>query len=312
MSQIEIKIDKENNDTEVSLSALSINTTNALIEILTALRNIALYENKADIKIGLIEGSACAILEGDSDTMEDVHNSIMKVVHNSADRDNIYVANLQIIKDQINDRELNVDIVYKPYNAPRVSLRQEFNNQFRKRRERKKIENNFKIEFFEAELNDNGGDNPNFHVIANGQRYKISCTREEAQRVNPFLYNSFKFSAWAKIGSDEKIHYQYCDIYEGTQRDFYTEFKTFFSELSVLNGTEPIKKIHYKLKEFYSNSLFNEARKFIRIFINDEAEINHLMAILIISKTFKNNENLSDLLQKVENLIERKTKKPVL
>lgn len=311
MSKIEIIIDKENNGTDVSLSSLSVNSTNALIEILTAFRNIAVHEGKSDIKIGLVEGSACAILEANNDTLEDIHTSIMKVVHNEPSRDNFYVTNLQVIKDQIIDRGLNIEVKYFNQNQE-TSIRNIFDSTFRKKRDRKAIENNFNIEFFNAELLENGGSKPNFHVISNGQKFKISCEKEEAQKVNSFLYKKVRFSAWAKMGSNNKMQYTYCDIYEGSTRDFYTEFKMFFSELNQLQGTEKIKKIHYKLKEFYSNGEFAEARKFIRIFINSEATVSSLMSILIISKRFKNHEQLQDLLLDVEQLLVSKTKKPVL
>lgn len=311
MSKIEIIIDKEHNDTDVTLSALSVNSTNALIEILSALRNIAVHEGKPDIKIGLVEGSACAILEGTDETMEDIHRSIMKVVRNEPSRDNFYVTNLQSIKEQISNRGFEVKVRYL-HDGNVTSMRDDFNLPFRKKRERRDIENNFNIEFFHGKLQSNGGDNPNFHIISDFEKYVIACTEREAQIVSPFLYKKFKFSAWSKMGPNNKMQYQFCDIYEFTERDFFTEFKTFFSELNRLEGTAYIKKIHYKLKEFYSNGEFAEAKKFIRLFLNDTVEVSTLMAILIISKRFKNHNDLQELLSKVEELIVSKTKKPVL
>jgi hypothetical protein len=311
MNKIEIIIDKDHNGSNVSLSGLSVNTTNALIEILSALRNIAVHEGKPDIKIGLIEGSACAVLEGEQETMENIHSSIMKVVHNDPNRENFYVDNLQVIKEQINERGFEVKVRYLK-NGNQTSLREAFNEPFRKKRVRSNVENNFNIEFFHGKLQSNGGDNPNFHIISDFNKYVVTCTEKQAQTVNQFLYREFKFSAWAKMGSNNKMLYQYCDIYESNQRDFFNEFKRFFSELKRLDGTTAIKKIHYKLKEFYSNNEFAEARKFIRIFLNDAVEVSTLMAILIISKRFKNHPDLEELLVEVEELIVSKTKKPLL
>ncbi len=311
MNKIEIIIDKEHNGKDVSLSGLSVNTTNALIEILSALRNIAVHEGKSDIKIGLVEGSACAVLEGEQETMQVIHRSIMKVVDNDPNRDNFYVDNLQVIKEQINERGFEVKVRYLDNGNP-TSLREAFNAPFRKKRVRTNIENNFNIEFFHGKLQSNGGDNPNFHIISDFTKYVISCTEKQAQTVNQFLYKEFRFSAWSKMGPNNKMIYQYCDIYESNNRDFYNEFKRFFYELKRLEGTAAIKKIHYKLKEFYSNNEFAEARKFIRIFLNDTVEVSTLMAILIISKRFKNHPDLQELLGQIEELIVSKTKKPVL
>ena len=311
MSKIEIIINKEIDGIDASLSSLSINGTNALIEILTALRNIAVYENKPDIKIGLVEGSACAIFEGENETIEDIHTSIMKVVDNEPNRENIYVSNLQIIKDQIKNRGLEINVKYF-HNNSEISLLNLFNEPFRKKREKKVVENNFNIEFFKGKLETNGGRTPNFHIVSNNDKFVISCTEQESQRVSIFQYKEFRFSAWAKMGSDGKMQYKFCDIYESTGRDFFAEFRDFFSELKNLNGSELIKKIHYKLKEFYSNGQFAESKKFIRIFINEYSDISALMSILIISKRFKHQEDLRDLLTSIENLIVNKTKKPVL
>jgi hypothetical protein len=310
MSKIEIIIGKHNG-TDITLSGLSVNSTNALIEILSSLRNIAVHEGKPDIKIGLVEGSACAVLEAGPETMEVIHNSIMKVVRNDPTRDNFYVRNLQVIKEQITNRGFDVKVRYLNQGND-VSLREAFDVPFHKKRNRFNIENNFKIEFFQGKLQTNGGDKPNFHIISNFDKFVIACTEKEAQIISQFQYKDFKFSAWAKMGPYDKMQYQYCDIYEFTERDFFNEFKNFFSELNTLEGTAAIKKIHYKLKEFYSNKEFSEARKFIRIFLNDNVEVSILMTILIISKRFKNHESLRDLLSRVEELIVNKTKKPLL
>lgn len=307
VEDIQFRITKDSSGEDISLDSLSIKATNSLIEILTALRNIAQYENRPDLTIGVKQGSACASING-YEGLEVVRDGFWKVFNNASDRSNVYVHNMQIIKDQIKKSELDfeVSILEQGERIPVIDL---FDRKFRKRRERTTIENNFKIEFFEAELMESGGNKPNFHVKSAGHPYKITCSKEEAIKVSPFLYKDIKFSAWAKMNSNNKMEYTLCDIYNANERDFYNEFKDFFREQNRLQGTEPIKKIHYKLKDFYSNKQFKESRKFLRLFCNDLVDINYLTTILIISKAFKEHDDLKQLLGKIEEIIVSKTKK---
>lgn len=305
VENIQFRITKDSNGDDISLNNLSIKATNSLIEILTALRNIALYENEPDLTIGVTRGSACASING-YESLQVVQDGFWKVFNNDEGRSNVYVNNLQLIKDQIKKSELEFEVSFLE-NGERVQVIELFERKFRKKREKKAVENNFNIEFFDAKLMSNGGNRPNFHVMDQHNSFTISCTEDEAKKVSPFLYENLRFSAWGKMNSKNKMEYTFCDIYNANERDFYNEFKLFFTEIKKLEGTEPIKLIHYKLKEFYSNHKFKESRKFIKLFCNDLADINHLTTILIISKFFKEHEDLKDLLKKIEELIVSKT-----
>lgn len=106
--------------------------------------------------------------------------------------------------------------------------------------------------------------------------------------------------------------YEFCDIYNANTDDFYGDFKDFIRDNNAMSGTEPLKHIHYKLKSYYSNGKFKESRKFIKLFCNDTADVNRLRSILLISKPFKGDTEISDLLETIEQLIEVKTKRKVL
>jgi hypothetical protein len=302
---IQFRIIKDSNGVEISLDNLSIKATNSLIEILTALRNIAVYENNPELTIGVTKGSACTAIKG-NDHLQVVRDGFWRVFNNDHDRSNVYVNNLQLIKDQMRKSDLEFEVSFLE-NGKKVQVIDLFDRKFRKKREKKTVENNFKIEFFDAKLMSNGGNKPNFHVQDKHSSFTIKCTEAEAKKISPFLYENVKFSAWGKMSAQNKMEYVFCDIYNANERDFYNEFKMFFSDIQKLTGTEPIKQIHYKLKEFYSNNNFKESRKFIKLFCNDLADINHLSTILIISKAFKQHDDLKDLLKEIEELIVSKT-----
>ncbi|MBD0725382.1 hypothetical protein B6A10_09345 [Flavobacterium sp. L1I52] len=307
VEDIQFRIIKDASGENVSLDNMSIKATNSLIEILTALRNIAQYESRPDLTIGVKRGSACASING-NEGLQVVRDGFLKVFNNDSERNNIYVHNMQIIKDQITNSELDFEVSFLE-DGERIPVIELFGQKFRKKRERREVENNFNIEFFEAELMESGGNRPNFHVKRAGHSFKIKCERADAIKISPFLYKTVKFSAWAKMNSNHKMEYTLCDIYNANERDFYNEFKEFFKEQNRLEGTAPLKRIHYKLKDFYSNEQFKESRKFLKLYCNDLADINDLTTILIISKAFKHHNDLKDLLKNIEDIIVSKTKK---
>jgi hypothetical protein len=180
------------------------------------------------------------------------------------------------------------------------------------KRERKDIKHNFNIGFFKGKLYESGGKKPNFHIEQNNLKFRINCSETKAIEVGKFLYKEVKIAAWGKLNANDKMVYDFCDIYNGNQEDVYSDFKEFININNSLAGTEPLKHIHYKLKNYYSEGKFKESRKFIKLFCNETADVNRLRSILLISKPFKENDEIKDLLNNIENLIQFKTKRKVL
>ena len=106
--------------------------------------------------------------------------------------------------------------------------------------------------------------------------------------------------------------YQFCDLYNELSSDYYSEFKTFILDNKKLSGTAPLKEIHNKLKDYYSNKEFKQSRKFLRLFCNEVVDVNRLRTILLISKSFKDDDDIKDLLNRIEDIIEKKTKRKIV
>lgn len=305
--KIEIVIEKYPNGSDIELDNLSLEATEILVDILKAFSKIVEFENDPNIKIGLKSGSACFSLYN----TDSIYNNIMKVAENDDDRKNEYVSCLQIVQDKIKNSEFKFRAVHSKNNieTPIIDL---FDKKFRLKRERKVIKHNFNIDFFKGKLYESGGKRPNFHIEQNGTKFKILCNEQQAIEVGKFLYKEVKVSAWGKLNSNNKMTYEFCDIYNANEHDYFGEFKTFIKANNSMSGTEPLKHIHYKLKEYYSEGKFNESRKFIKLFCNETTDVNRLRSILLISKPFKEKTEIKDLINTIEILIQSKTKRPIL
>ncbi|WP_410878461.1 hypothetical protein [Myroides sp. DW712] len=306
--KIEIIIDKYPDGSNIELDNLTLDATKILVRLVDAFSKIVEAENNPNIRIGLKSGSAEVSIENAST----IYENLKKVSDNSPDRQNIYVSNLTIVQDIIKESNYNFKaIVYKKNNEtiPIIPL---FDKKFRLKRERKEIKHYYNIEFFKGKLFDSGGKKPNIHIEQNDIEHKINCSEEQASVLAKFLYKEVTISAWGKLNSNNKMVYEFCDIYNSNEFDFYSDFKEFMTTNNSLTGTEPLKHIHKKLKSYYSNGKFKESRKFLRLFCNEVADVNRLRAILLISKGVRYNEDIQDIIKTIENLIEAKTKRTIL
>lgn len=305
--KIEIIIDKYPNGDELELDNLSLKATRVLINIMEAFTRIVEVENNPNIKIGLKSGSACFSIEDATG----IYDNMLKVVRNEEDRDNKYVSNMIVVQEILNTSEFGFKAIMKK-NDVEIPILNLFDNTFRLKRERKEIKHTFNIGFFKGKLYESGGKKPNFHIEQNNIKFRVNCSESHAIEVGKFLYKEVKISAWGKLNSNNKMVYDFCDIYNANQDDFYGDFKDFIKDNNSMSGTDPLKHIHYKLKSYYSQGKFKESRKFIKLFCNDTADVNRLRSILLISKPFKENNEIKDILKNVEDLIQCKIKRKVL
>lgn len=299
MESIEIILKKDSKGNDVNLNNMSLNDSKSIREILDALIRIAEYETDLGLKIGLEKGSAAHKLIGSHENLTIVYSKIEDAANNSKNRDNLYIDQLNIIHK--NFKKFNdVEVFYNSKDFLKKDIKHIFNRRFRKRRVKSDIENNFHLKFFNnATLQQNGGLKPNFHLTYLDDSYTIQCSKEEAQKVNRFLYNEIKISAWV-IQKKHKVIYTFCDLYVGNSSDYFDRFNKFIKELKKKKGTESFHFISKELERFYNENNYAGANKFIRLFLNELATPSYLRTILVISKGFKNHEEMKNILAHVE------------
>lgn len=303
MHNIEIILKKDSQGKEIDINSMSLETTKAVREILDSLIAIVEHENDLNLKIGIEKGSVVERIIGDELNLQVVYKKIVNASDPSTERDNFYVKHLNVLYNNFQvGREYEM---FFNFNGGKEDLKPLFSNKFKKSRTRSKVENNFNIEFISGILEQNGGKKPNFHLIKNGKSITIQCDITQAQKVNKFLYNEIKISAWTKT-TTKGISYEFCDLYVENSEKYFIDFSNFFKELKKLEGTQPFHAISEKLEIFYNAKDYSGAKKFIRIFLNDFSIPTYLRTILVMSKGFKGDENFKAILEKVESLLSKK------
>lgn len=304
MESIEIILKKDSEGNDIQLNKMSLSASKSLREILDALINIVEFEKDLSLKIGLEKGSAAQKLISEEDGHLDiVYNKILDASNAESTRENLYVNQLNVIYR--NFKKFNDYGIYYNHDSKKDDLKPLFKRKFKNVRSRANIDNNFSIKFFKGILELNGGKKPNFHISANGLPYTIQCSKSEARKVNPFLYQEINISAWVKEKKNN-IEYNFCDIYAGDSLEYFEDLKLFFKELKKKKGTEPFHFISEKLESYYNKKDYTGAKKFIRIFINSFSLPTYLRTILVVSKAFKEEENLKESLLEVEKLLSTK------
>lgn len=304
MESIEIILKKDSEGNEIQLNKMSLSTSKSLREILDALIKIVEFEKDLSLKIGLEKGSlAQKLISDEDDHLEIVYNKILDASKGKATRENLYVNQLNVIYRNI--KKFNDYGIYYNHDSKKEDIKPLFQKRFKNTRSRANLDNNFNVKFFKGILDLNGGKKPNFHITVNGLSYTIQCSKSEARKVNSFLYQEINISAWIKENKNN-LEYNFCDIYAGDSEQYFDEFKPFFKDLKNKTGTEPFHFISEKLESYYNQKDYVGAKKFIRIFINSFSLPTYLRTILVISKAFKESDNLKEPLLEVEKLLSTK------
>src|SRR5207244_963390 len=137
------------------------------------------------------------------------------------------------------------------------------------------------LEFLTGKLIAVGGKNPNIHVEFDGKALPpISCTEINASKAKAYLYQTIRFSVWAKEASRIKRH-MLCDYYVNEEN--YKELNTIINRLFSVGQIEALKKVHYQCREYLDNEQYGKLRKFLRLFAHESTEINILKMILIVT-----------------------------
>jgi len=83
----------------------------------------------------------------------------------------------------------------------------------------------------------------------------------------------------------------------------------FFKELSSKTGTAPFHFISDKLATYYDAQDYIAAKKLIRVFLTSSSLPIYLRTILVMSKAFKEEAYLKDVLIETESLLSTKIEK---
>lgn len=305
-NNIEFIFNKDSQGNDIDLEDMPLDVAISIRDVLNSLLDIAIHEGSLNLNVGIRRGSAAPRLVSETPSqMRIVYNKIKDAAESSPERDNVYVKNLNVIYNRFRQFS-EFDIIYKN-EGTNENITTLFSNKFKEKRSREQITSPLSIKFIEGVIKDSGGDNPNFHIeTQSGQHVKINCNEEQAKEMARMLYSRICISTWSKAKKDGKFDYSFCDKYIGSSEKYFYNFQPYYDTLISSSEVDSFKVIKDILESYYNERNYYAAKKFIRLFLNENSTPTHLRTILIISKAFKYDEILRNILEKIEELLASK------
>ena len=304
VNKLEFRIIKDADGADVHLNSMSLAASKSLVSILESLtRIIELTPNNEGIRIKIVDGSAKLIAEG-SDVQIDVLESDFNEVAETQSTNKELVDNWRNIQSIITANGLTYEAnIYKNSIPYSIINRIKTPKQFRK----KAVKNHpdTSLVFLTGKLMEVGGKSPNIHITDKDEvSITINCEENDAIKVNKFLYQKIYLSAWGKQIEGKKTQYVFCDFYSDS--NIYTDFNDFVLSIQNLEDDNKLVAIHEKLKSYLNEKNFALVRKIIKLFTHESMSASTLKTILVITKSFKENEKIKDVRDKMKVLLETK------
>lgn len=293
-NKLEIKVMQDSTERVVELNSMSPEAAIAFSKIITALAEIVANTPGAEgINIGLIRGSAAAVAGGTTDQINAINNCFEEVVKNQCTINEV-VSPWRDIQALFKSNGLYYEASFKIENKsiPIYSKIKE-NKKFITKTPREKRE--YELCFYKGELSQAGGNNPNLHIKVDSQERPliIDCSPASAKKATRFLYENIMISAW-KHG--QKGNPKYCDTYANETQ--FKELELFIEKYNKIESkVDALIFLHDKCVELIKFNEFKTLRKLMRLFDHDSIDINEVKTILVVTKSFKDFDDI-DLTRK--------------
>jgi hypothetical protein len=310
---LELKITSDSNGKSVELDNLSIQAAKSLKIFLDSLINIAdsvPIKNRDSLKIKVKKGSASVSIEGFTSDIETIGEKFDEVASNKSSNKEL-VNSWRAIQHVIHLNGLNYEANISTPQKGIISLidKIKLGKEFKTKVKRNKSDTN--IAFLKGKLIAIGGLNPNFHLYNENQEETIiHCDEETAKRINSFLYNEIYVSTWCKSVPGVKPNHTYGDLY--VNESTFIEFRDFITKGKSKNDSEEFIKIHDKIKAIIEQQDFKKLRKFLRLYNHSSVDSTTLKTILVNTKAFSNNPEISDIRNNMKDILEKKVGNPLI
>ena len=305
-NKIEFKIIKDSSGQKVDLSNMSLEATTSLVTLLTSLTNIIKLNPDADkVTIQIVEGSARLIAEAPEPLIEQFEKGFADVLqHTSGDKE--LVDNWEAIQSLFKKNGLEYEANFYR-NSVKTSVHKliKSSKRFRIKTTRRKSNSDFELVFITGKLIEVGGKKPNIHIIGLDEiAITVNCEESEARKVNAFLYNQVKVSARRKKKPDGDYQYSFCDNY--VNDDIYNDFQNFIVHANSQDEMECLIQVHNKIRDYIDAENFGVLRKFLRLYNHMSYDVSTLKTILVVTKSLKQHQEISELRGSIKALLEQK------
>lgn len=209
-NRLEIKVTKDANSKDIDITALSLEAAKSFLVIFESITKIVeLTPDSRGVKIQITSGSAVVTAEGKT------------IAHAKKEFDNILESkstNKELV-DQwrkiqslfaANGLQYEAAFFEKGKKTAIYDTLKQHHKLRTKPTRQKKMRS--EIEFISGKLIAVGGKNPNIHVEVDGKTLPpIACTEANANKAKLYLYQTIRFSTWARESQDAK-RFQLCDF----------------------------------------------------------------------------------------------------
>lgn len=288
--KLEFKITKDGKGNDIHLTSLSVEATDSLIQLLQSMKEIVANTPGAEnLQIQVVKGSATVMTTPSPEIMNcfiaDFQNVLDKKESNAS-----IVSPWRQLQRLMQSNNLEFEANFYS-GAVKTSVEKKIRRatEFRARPVKKVAD--YVIEFVKGKLIELGGKNPNIHVLRDGVKTAISCTESDAIKVNRFIYQDIEIAVRKK--TVEGIHeYSFCDFYPNSL--YFEEFRSLV-QCSIDKKIEDfLMDLHFKMKEFLDDKNFGAILKLFRLFNHTSTDVNILKTMLVITKSFSENEQLKE------------------
>jgi len=290
---------KKNESKDTSLSSLNIEETDALISLMTSLRDLCstVSDNK-DLKIELKEGSAVAALSGSPLGMAEIFYNFDEVL-NRTSTDIVNVESWRVIQSVLQNEnfEIEANIIKQ---GIKTSIKRELVESKPFKRASTRTKSNLKLEFYVGKLNEIGGKKPNIHLIVDDSEVIIECSEADAIYVSSKirLYQTVRIAAWTKInGKNEVIERQFSAVY--FNEDDFERYRSLINSYKDSRLPIFLDQMYDISNPLLDDNKYSDFRKFMSLFIHKSWNMNVLKTMLVISKDFSTVPQIDDLRQRL-------------
>jgi phosphohistidine swiveling domain-containing protein len=306
MSQprLEIRITKDASLNDIDIQAMSLKAAQSFLILLQSVtRIVELTPNNDEITLEIKPGSVVLAAEGKQ--LKNVRAEFEKILDNKSTNKDL-VDQWRKIQSLFTANGLQYDACF--YEQGKKIPFYETLKKREKLRARSIARKKFQteLEFLTGKLIAVGGKHPNIHVEVEGKTLPpIGCTEINATKAKAYLYQTIRFSAWAKKAGNDNS-FRLCDSY--ATDEIYEELMGTIKDIFAADQIEALKKLHFHCRHYLDNQLYGKFRKLIRLFNDDSTDINMLKMILIVTQSVHHHERLNALLQTTQEIFDKKFK----
>ncbi|PRD56748.1 hypothetical protein [Sphingobacterium gobiense] len=298
--RFEFKILKDKDGSETDLKGMSLTESKAFLVLLNSVVTLAENINlDSSYEIKIERGSACVAIEGTD--LNPLISEYDKILEN---RSNNYeaVTAFRNIQSLFWENGLTYLSRYRTADFEETNVYDKIYNSKTFRTKSIRRDKNIEVYFLKGYLQEVGGKKPNFHLDINGNRVKIECTVEQAQRVKNELYKEVHVSVIKR--STAKVTYSFLDYYSDS--NIYKEYKDLINSIYESSRLDAVRSVNCNLRNSLVSKNYTKARSLIKLFNNDFTDESILKTILILTKSVPNEASIFNLRSSVKTILEKK------